>query len=87
MRLIGLAVVFALSLVLAPPFAGEAQQQAEKVYRVGWIVSSPTATPHLQAAFRLGLSERGYVEGKNPRSSKARSPPISLSSSPRSSSW
>jgi putative tryptophan/tyrosine transport system substrate-binding protein len=65
MRLIGLAVVFALSLVLAPPFAGEAQQQAEKVYRVGWIVSSPTATPHLQAAFRLGLSERGYVEGKN----------------------
>src|SRR4030095_9785317 len=65
MRLIGLAVVFALSLVLAPPFAGGAQQQAEKVYRVGWIVSSPTATPHLQAAFRLGLSERGYVEGKN----------------------
>jgi len=64
MRLIGLAVVFALGLVLAP-LAVEAQQQAEKVYRVGWIVPSPTALPHLQAAFRLGLSERGYVEGKN----------------------
>ena len=64
MRLIGLAVILTLSLTLAP-VAPEAQQQAEKVYRVGWIVSSPTATPHRQAAFRLGLSERGYVEGKN----------------------
>jgi ABC-type uncharacterized transport system substrate-binding protein len=64
MRLIGLAVVFALSLLLAP-VAVEAQQRAEKVYRVGWISASPTATPHLQAAFRLGLSERGYVEGQN----------------------
>src|SRR6266511_6137344 len=64
MRLIGLAVSLAVSLTLAP-LAAEAQQQAAKVYRVGWIVSSPTATPHLQAAFRLGLSERGYVEGKN----------------------
>jgi len=64
MRRIGLAVVFALGLVLAP-LAAEAQQQAEKVYRVGWIGSFPTATPHLPAAFRLGLSEHGYVEGKN----------------------
>jgi putative ABC transport system substrate-binding protein len=64
MRLIGLAVILTVSLTLAP-VAAEAQQQAEKVYRVGWIVSSPTATPHLQAAFRLALSERGYVEGKN----------------------
>jgi hypothetical protein len=64
MRRIGLAIVFALGLFLAP-FAVEAQQQAEKVYRVGWIGSFPTATPRLQAAFRLGLSERGYVEGRN----------------------
>src|SRR5882672_7958274 len=64
MRLIGLAVVLALGLVLAP-LAVEAQQQAEKVYRVGWIGASPTASPHLGAAFRLGLSERGYVEGQN----------------------
>jgi ABC-type nitrate/sulfonate/bicarbonate transport system substrate-binding protein len=58
MRLIGLAVALAVSLSLAPG-AAEARQPAEKVYRVGWIVSSPTATPHLQAAFRLSLSERG----------------------------
>ena len=61
MRIV-LAVVLAVSLILAP-LAVEAQQQAEKVYRVGWIGSSPTATPHLQAAFRLGLSERGYAQG------------------------
>jgi ABC-type uncharacterized transport system substrate-binding protein len=64
MRRIGLVVTLVLTLVLAP-LAVEAQQQAEKVYRVGWIAASPTAAPHLQAAFRLGLSERGYVEGKN----------------------
>jgi len=63
MRRIGLAVVLALGL-FAPP-AADAQQQAERVYRVGWIGASPTANPHLGAAFRLGLSERGYVEGKN----------------------
>jgi ABC-type uncharacterized transport system substrate-binding protein len=64
MRLIGLAVVLAVSLVFAPR-AAEAQQQAEKVYRVGWIGASPTTDPHLQAAFRLALSEHGYDEGKN----------------------
>jgi hypothetical protein len=64
MRLIGFAVILTLSLTLAP-VAVEAQQQAEKVYRVGWIAASPTAAPHLNAAIRLGLSERGYVEGKN----------------------
>ena len=64
MRLIGFAVILTVSLTLAP-VAAEAQQQAEKVYRVGWIGASPTAGPHLQAAFRLGLSERGYVEGQN----------------------
>src|SRR5215510_667851 len=64
MRLIGLAVALAASLTLAPG-AADAQQQAEKVYRVGWMSASPTATPHLPAAVRLGLSEHGYVEGKN----------------------
>ena len=64
MRLIGLAVILTLSLALAP-VAAEAQQQVEKVYRVGWIAASPTAGPQLAAAFRLGLRERGYVEGQN----------------------
>ena len=66
MRLIGLAVALAASLTLAPG-AAEAQQ-AEKVYRVGWIGTRPTTDgsgfvedPHLQAAFRLALSEHGYV--------------------------
>jgi hypothetical protein len=39
MRLIGLAVILALSLALAP-LAGEAQQ-AGKVYRIGWLGSFP----------------------------------------------
>src|SRR5262245_1754991 len=64
MRRIGLAVALAVSLTLAP-LTGDAQQQAERVYRVGWIGASPTAGPHLRAAFGLGLSEHGYVEGKN----------------------
>ena len=55
----------AFRLVFFAPPAADAQQQAERVYRVGWIGASPTANPHLGAAFRLGLSERGYVEGKN----------------------
>src|SRR5437870_478310 len=42
MRRIGVAVVIALNLLLAP-LAVEAQQPAEKVYRVGWIGASPTA--------------------------------------------
>ena len=64
MRRIGLGVALVVSMFLVP-LTAEAQQQAEKVYRVGWIAASLTATPHLPAAFRLGLSERGYVEGKN----------------------
>ena len=64
MRLIGLAVILTLSLTLAP-VATEAQQQAEKVYRVGFVAASPTAAPQLAEAFRLGLRERGYVEGEN----------------------
>jgi len=50
---------------LAAPLAAQAQQ-AGKVYRVGFL---GTATPSLMAAwltaFREGLRERGYVEGKN----------------------
>jgi len=51
--------------LLASPLAAEAQP-AEKVYRVGFL---GTATPSLMSAwltaFREGLRERGYVEGKN----------------------
>jgi len=61
MRLIGLAVVLALSLVLAPLAAG-AQQRA-KVPRIG-ILSSDAASTR-EEAFRQGLRDLGYVEGQN----------------------
>jgi len=62
MRVIGLAVVLALSLALTS-LAVEAQQP-EKVYRIGvlWPTASKTSG---WAAFVSGLQELGYVEGQN----------------------
>jgi len=66
MRLIGLAVVLAVGLVLAPR-AAEAQQTG-KVYRIGYVGnSSPSLEPKLLSAFRDGLRDLGYVEGQNIR--------------------
>ena len=59
---IGLAVVFALSLVLAP-LAAEAQQ-AGKIYRIGWLNQGPAPTTRGLVAFREWLNEFGYSEGK-----------------------
>jgi len=60
MRLIGLAVV--LGLILAP-LAGHAQTR--KIPRVGIVgASSPTAGRQTVDAFRAGLRELGYIEGK-----------------------
>jgi putative ABC transport system substrate-binding protein len=62
MRLIVLAVL--LGLMLAP-LATEAQQAA-KVPRIGFLAtSSLVANPHLQEAFRQGLRDLDYVEGRN----------------------
>jgi len=63
MRVIGLAVVVALS-VLAP-LTGEAQQTG-KVYRIGVLdtMSATLNTANL-GAFRQGLRELGYVEGRD----------------------
>jgi len=64
MRLIGLAVVLALSLALAP-LAAEAQQPAS-VPRIGVLfASTPDATSHLLDGLRQGLREHGYVEGQH----------------------
>jgi ABC-type uncharacterized transport system substrate-binding protein len=71
MRLIGLAVVLALSLVLAL-LAAEAQQAA-KVYHVGLIsaatpvseMAGPEPVHPLVRAFVQGLRTLGYVEGQN----------------------
>lgn len=58
-----LIVTLALS-VLAPP-AAEAQQ-AGKVYRIGLMLgSSVSAAAPFVDAFRQGLRELGWVEGKN----------------------
>jgi len=63
MRLIGLAVVLAVGLTLAP--LGEAQQ-AGKVYRIGYLsAGSTSANPHNLEAFRQGLHELGWNEGRN----------------------
>src|SRR5438093_4892491 len=63
MRLIGLAVILAVSLVLAPLAAA---QQPTKLPRIGYIVLSPmseTPSPE-RAAFLTGLRELGWIEGK-----------------------
>jgi ABC-type uncharacterized transport system substrate-binding protein len=66
MRLIGLAVILALSLALAP-LAVEAQQAAN-IPRIGFL--SPSSLPEPRTArylqdLRQGLRELGYVEGQN----------------------
>ena len=62
MRLIGLAVVLAITIA---PFLAEAQQ-AGKLYSVGYLggQSESVLAPFL-TAFRQGMHERGYIEGRN----------------------
>jgi putative tryptophan/tyrosine transport system substrate-binding protein len=50
--------------LLAAPLAVEAQQAA-KIARIGYLAGNLAATPHLQEAFRQGLRDLGYVEGRN----------------------
>ena len=46
------------------PLAVEAQQSG-KLYRIGFLWDSPTVWPHALEAFRRGLRDRGWIEGKN----------------------
>jgi ABC-type uncharacterized transport system substrate-binding protein len=55
-------VVALVLAVLAAPLVAEAQRPA-KVYRIG-VLSPEVAPPGLLEAFREGLRELGYVEGK-----------------------
>jgi putative ABC transport system substrate-binding protein len=50
--------------LLAAPLAAEAQQ-AGKVYRIGYLASNLAASPQLHEAFRQGLRDLGYFEGRN----------------------
>ena len=59
MRLIGLAVILAVSLTLAPFAAGA--QLTEKVRRIGFLARTNRCESY--DALRQGLYERGYVEG------------------------
>ncbi len=59
------AVLIALALgILLAPLVAEAQQVA-KVPRIGYLTGSRAANPHLTEAFRQGLRDLGYVEGRN----------------------
>jgi len=63
MQRIGLVVVLALGLTLAP-LAGESQPPAMPV--IGYLSQrSPTDSASIVAAFRQGLKDEGFVEGQN----------------------
>src|SRR5216684_1802467 len=50
--------------IVASPLAAEAQQAA-KVPRIGYLGGNLAANPHVPEAFRQGLRDLGYVEGRN----------------------
>ena len=50
--------------LLATPLAVEAQQAAT-VRRIGYLGDTPARVPQIRAAFLQGLSDLGYVEGRN----------------------
>jgi hypothetical protein len=54
-------VAFGLAIARS---AAEAQQAA-KAARIGYLANVPAANPHLHEAFRQGLRNLGYVEGRN----------------------
>jgi hypothetical protein len=55
--------ILLLSLLFSPVVA-EAQQAA-KIARIGWLAGNMAASPQLPEAFRQGLRDLGYVEGRN----------------------
>ena len=64
----GLRLAFTITLLLGglcSPSAAEAQQAA-KVARIGYLSLNLAASPpNLHEAFRQGLRDLGYVEGRN----------------------
>src|SRR5262245_19637065 len=65
--MIGLRFAFSITLLLGglfSPAAPEAQQAA-KVARIGYLPLNLAGGPDLHEAFRQGLRDLGYVEGRN----------------------
>ena len=65
--MIGLRLAFTITLLLGglfSPVAAEAQQAAT-IARIGYLANVLAANPHLTEAFRQGLRDLGYVEGRN----------------------
>jgi putative ABC transport system substrate-binding protein len=56
--------VLALLALGAVPLAAEAQQAA-KIARIGYLSPNLAFSPHTHEAFRQGLRDLGYVEGRN----------------------
>jgi putative tryptophan/tyrosine transport system substrate-binding protein len=56
--------IVALVALGATPFAIEAQQ-ATKIARIGYLSPNLAASSHLREAFRQGMRDLGYVEGRN----------------------
>jgi putative ABC transport system substrate-binding protein len=52
------------AVLLATPFSVDAQQAA-KIARIGYLSTNLAANPHIHEAFRQGLRDLGYVEGRN----------------------
>jgi putative ABC transport system substrate-binding protein len=50
--------------LFAAPLAVEAQPAA-KIARIGYLSTNLATSPHLREAFRQGLRDLGYVEGRN----------------------
>ena len=66
MKRSGIALLTSLALgLLAAPLVAEAQQQT-KIPRIGFLSAAPLSSiSDRTEAFRLGLRELGYVEGKS----------------------
>src|SRR5438093_6864118 len=63
----GLRLAFGITLLLGGlfgPRAADAQKVATAA-RIGYLATVLAASPHLREAFRQGLLDLGYVEGRN----------------------
>ena len=66
MRKAGVLSILFVAVLLAVAVIADARQPEQKVYRIGVLRSdTPSIFATRNEAFRQGLHELGYVEGKN----------------------